>query len=137
SFKKPRLYLKVKNTSPYSFVAGNVYIYKFGIFAGSDIISYTPRNCSFELEVGYAFDIIVEREEVVIEQNETGRNISVRINITNKDISPFDTLVEETVRDKLTDLGNFDQMDSILTARFTLDSGASKLLWYCVWRANN
>ncbi|MDI6916771.1 MAG: hypothetical protein QMC80_03140 [Thermoplasmatales archaeon] len=131
----PKLFLNVKNPSAYSWVSGNVYSYKYGIFVGSDTIDYTPRNSSFEVEIGWAFDIVVDRDEIVENETYPYQNVTVRINITNKDITSFEIRFEEAFTGTLIDPGNLTLENGILKASFTLNSGETKMLEYRVQRS--
>jgi len=130
----PKLFLDVKNPSAYSWVSGNVYSYKYGIFVGSDTIDYTPRNSSFEVEIGWAFDIVMDRDEIVENETSPYQNVTVRINITNKDITSFEIRFEETFTGTIIDPGNLTLENGILKASFTLNSGETKMLGYRVQR---
>ena len=130
----PKLFLNVKNPSAYSWVSGNVYSYKYGIFVGSDTMDYTPRNSSFEIEIGWAFDIVVERDEIVENETSSYQNVTVRINITNKDITSFEIRFEEAFTGTIIDPGNLTLENSVLKASFTLNSGETKMLEYRVQR---
>jgi len=131
----PKLFLNVKNPSAYSWVSGNVYSYKYGIFVGSDTIDYTPRNSSFEIEIGWAFDIIVNRDEVVENETSSYQNVTIRINITNKDITSFEIRFEERFIGTIIDPGTLTLENGILKASFTLNSGETKMLEYRVHRS--
>jgi|GEM_PF-2524244 len=132
----PKLFLNVKNPSVYSWVSGNVYSYKYGIFVGSDTIDYTPRNSSFEVEIGWAFDIVVDRDEIVENETSSYQNVTVRINITNKDITSFEIRFEERFTGTIIDHGNLVLENGILKASFTLNSGETKMLEYRVQRSS-
>ncbi len=131
----PKLFLNVKNPSAYSWVSGNVYSYKYGIFVGSDTIDYTPRNSSFEIEIGWAFDIIVNRDEVVENETSSYQNVTIRINITNKDITSFEIRFEEAFTGTIIDPGNLTLENGVLKASFTLNSGETKMLEYKVQKS--
>ncbi len=133
----PKLFLDVKNPSAYSFVSGNVYSYKYGIFVGSDNIDYTPRNSSFEIEIGWTFDILVDREEIVENDTYSYRNVTVKINITNKDITSFEIRFEAAFTGTIIDPGDLILEHGILKASFTLESDKTKTLEYKVQKSKH
>ncbi|MBU4190703.1 MAG: hypothetical protein KJ886_06945, partial [Candidatus Thermoplasmatota archaeon] len=73
--------------------------------------------------------------EIVENETSSYQNVTVRINITNKDITSFEIRFEEAFTGTIIDAGNLTLENGILKTAFTLNSGETKMLEYRVQRS--